>query len=294
MRILFIGAVKSSQVFLEKLIEMKEDIVAVVTNEDKGLNSDYVDLSHICANNSIEMLKVDNINDQCVIEFIRNSYPDVIYCFGFSQLLGKEIISIPPKGVVGFHPSKLPQNRGRHPLIWAIALGLKDTGSTFFYINEGVDEGEIISQRKVPVLYEDDAMTLYDRVLRISLTQIEEFTEKLKTEKIISVKQELLMGNYWRKRKKADGKIDWRMSSYSIYNLVRALSHPYVGAHFIHENKEIKVWKVKEKQIKGLENIEPGKIIDITEEKTIIIKTGDNCIELLDYDPVKLKVGDYL
>lgn len=294
MRILFIGAVKSSQFFLEKLIEMKEDIVGVVTNKDKGLNSDYVDLSYICANNSIEMLKVDNINDNCAIEFIRNSYPDVIYCFGFSQLLGKEIISIPPKGVVGFHPSKLPQNRGRHPLIWAIALGLKDTGSTFFYINEGVDEGKIISQRKVPVLYEDDAMTLYDRVLRISLTQIEEFTEKLKTEKIISVKQELLMGNYWRKRKKADGKIDWRMSSYSIYNLVRALSHPYVGAHFIHEDKDIKVWKAKEKQIKGLENIEPGKIIDITEEKTIIIKVGDNCIELLDYDQVKLKVGDYL
>lgn len=294
MRILFIGAVKSSQVFLKKLIEMEEDIVAVITNEDKGLNSDYVDLSYICANNSIEMLKVDNINDNCAIEFIRNSCPDVIYCFGFSQLLGEEIIAIPPKGVVGFHPSLLPQNRGRHPLIWAIALGLKDTGSTFFYIDNGVDEGNIISQEVVPIYYEDDAMTLYDRILGISLTQIEEFTEKLKTEKIIGVKQELRMGNYWRKRKKADGKIDWRMSSYSIYNLVRALSHPYVGAHFIHEDKEIKVWKVKEKQIKGLDNIEPGKIIEITDKKTIIVKTGDNCIELLDYDQVKLKVGDYL
>lgn len=89
-------------------------------------------------------------------------------------------------------------------------------------------------------------------------------------------------------------KIDWRMSSRSIYNLVRALTKPYVGAHFLFDNKEFKVWKVKEILREGFENIEPGKIIEVKANNNFIVKVGDNFIEVLECDKIEVKVGDYL
>lgn len=294
MKIFFIGTVKSSQVLLRKLIEMEEDIVGVVTSNNSTFNSDFVDLSSMCRESSIDYKMVDKINDRDVIEYIESKNPDIIYCFGFSQLLSKRIIDIPLKGVIGFHPTSLPLNRGRHPLIWAISLGLTETASTFFFINEGTDNGDIISQEMVPIYYNDDANDLYNRVLEIAQKQLEIFTNELKEEVIKRMKQDEAKVNYWRKRCKEDGRIDWRMSSYNIYNLVRALTHPYVGSHFEYKGKDIKVWKVEEKVVKGTDNIEPGKIIEALDDGSFIVKTGDNCIRVLDSDNIEIKVGDYL
>lgn len=106
-------------------------------------------------------------------------HPDIGFCFSWSQLIKKEIINLFPKGIVGFHPALLPQNRGRHPLIWALALDLSETASTFFLINEGADEGDIISQRLISISYEDDAKTLYDKVLDAAIEQQSELVESL-------------------------------------------------------------------------------------------------------------------
>ena len=60
-------------------------------------------------------------------------HPDLIICVGWSQILKSEILNIPKLGVIGFHPSKLPENRGKHPIIWSLVLGKKETASTFFH-----------------------------------------------------------------------------------------------------------------------------------------------------------------
>jgi methionyl-tRNA formyltransferase len=69
-------------------------------------------------------------------------------------------------GVAGYHPTKLPMNRGRHPLIWALALRLKNSVSTFFFMNEGADSGDILSQVDFKILYQDDAQSLYDKTIK--------------------------------------------------------------------------------------------------------------------------------
>ena len=68
---------------------------------------------------------------------------------GWSRIIGKELLAVPPKGIVGYHPAALPANRGRHPIIWALALGLKETASTFFFMDNGADSGPIISQKSL-------------------------------------------------------------------------------------------------------------------------------------------------
>ena len=90
------------------------------------------------------------------------------------KFIKKNILNLTPMGVLGFHPTKLPQNRGRHPLIWALALGLKKVPQHFF-MDEGADSGDILSQKDFDISHNDDAKTLYDKVVEIALEQIAQF-----------------------------------------------------------------------------------------------------------------------
>lgn len=283
-RIIFIGTVNFSQTILESLIANGGFVVGVITAEDKKINSDYFDLSVLCKENSIDCIKVVDINSADSKNWIRARNPDIIFCFGWSRLLKEEILQIPPLGVVGFHPASLPRNRGRHPLIWALALGLESTASTFFQMDANADSGEIISQVKVEIKYEDDAASLYAKVEKVAIIQVKEILTMLKTGNLTKVKQDSEISNIWRKRTQEDGKIDWRMSSRSIYNLVRALTKPYVGAHFSFLGTDYKVWKCKEYGKEEHSNLEPGKILHAKDGR-FVVKCGHGAIELVETEP---------
>lgn len=294
MKILFIGCVESSYRLLSELIYLNKSVVGVITKKKSDLNSDFIDISIICKNNGIPYQYAQNINDVESLEFIKNLAPDIGYCFGWSQLLKEQIINLFPMGVVGFHPAALPNNRGRHPIIWALALGLRETASTFFMINSGADEGDIVSQRKVVIDYNDDARILYGKILMAAVEQEIEFTDSFEKGTVEMIPQNLTEGNSWRKRGKEDGRIDWRMSSRSIYNLVRSLTRPYAGAHFVYNKEDYKVWKVQELEVSGLDNIEPGKVLAANDNGTIDVKVSDGAIRLIDFDKVQIKEGDYI
>ncbi len=298
MRILFIGTVIFSKAALEKLISMKVNIAGLICKKESGYNADFSDLRIIAEHNNIDYFYSEDINSQESLNFIKKTNPDIIFCFGWSQLLKKEILSIPAKGVVGFHPAKLPLNRGRHPIIWALFLDLKKTASTFFFMDEKADTGPILSQSEVLINEEDDALCLYNRIVETALLQIEEFLPKLKNNTFKTKTQVKESGNVWRKRDKLDGKIDWRMSSRGIYNLVRALTKPYIGAHCDINNQEYKIWKTKiiDDYYENISNLEPGKILFIDfQAKTFDVKTYDGVIRILKHDIYNLELlGKYL
>ena len=219
--------------------------------------------------------------------------PDIIFCFGWSSLIKKRILNIAHMGVVGYHPSKLPQNRGRHPLIWTLTLGLDKSASTFFFMDEGADSGDILSQIDFEVSYQDNARSLYDKVVAIALEQIERFIPQLESGDYPRYKQDDRLSNVWRKRGEPDGRIDFRMSSRSIYNLTRALSRPYVGAHIRYKGESIAIWKAQE--LDGLpQNIEPGRVVSVSRQ-SFVVKSSDGAIEVLEHDFKEMpKIGECL
>ena len=294
MKIILIGTVEFSKEMLRTLIENNFKIQAVITSSNSEINSDYSDLKPLCDKNDIPCHISDDINSNRTIELIKNYEADVIYCFGWSRLLKKDLISLPPLGVIGYHPAELPKNRGRHPIIWALVLGLKETASTFFIMNEEADTGDIVSQVKVKIDGNDNAKSLYKKLSSAAQEQVIEITNNLNQLDAIKVKQNNSKSNVWRKRSKKDGIIDWRMSAVSIHNLVRGLSRPYPGAHFEFMQKEYKVWETEVMKIENIQNIEPGKVLDISEDGKPIIMCGDQCIKLLQLDPINLNKGDYL
>ncbi len=123
MRIVFIDTVLFSKRALEKLISLKAEIACVFWEKTSNFHSDFADLSGVCEKHGISHVQTDDINSENNLKIIRELAPDIIFCFGWSFLLKADLLAIPPMGVVGFHPAALPANRGRHPLIWALALG---------------------------------------------------------------------------------------------------------------------------------------------------------------------------
>lgn len=293
MKIVFIGSVKFSETCLNKLIALKHPPMGVCTLEKSKFNSDHRDLTSICKKNNINVKYSPDINSKEIINWIKSLKPDIIFCFGWSRLIKEEILNIPKMGVVGYHPADLPRNRGRHPIIWSLALGLKRTASTFFFMDEKADSGDILSQEKINIEKNDNAQILYGKIEKVAIKQIEQFLPELESGEYKKIAQDNKISNTWRKRKKEDGRIDWRLTAESIHNLVRALSSPYPGAYFEFDSAIIKVWKT---QIvpDNKKNIEPGKILEIN-KNGIRVKTGSDSIVLIQTNPqIILQKGEYL
>jgi methionyl-tRNA formyltransferase len=266
----------------------------IITMESSAINSDFRSLVPLAEKYGIDYICTKNINDEETVGFAKSKAPEVIYCFGWSRLIGKELLNLPKYGVVGFHPAALPCNKGRHPIIWALVLGLKKTASSFFIMDEGADTGDIISQREIIIDDTDDAQDLYDKILEVAKEQVLTFTKEFAEDSIKPVKQDPNAGNAWRKRGRMDGQIDWRMSAHAIYNLVRGLTRPYVGADFVVGDQDVKVWKCSYEITDRFDNLEPGKIIKVNSKTDYIIKAYDGLVHILESDAVDLKEGDYL
>ena len=285
MKIVFIGNVDFSHHCLRFLLKNKGRVVGIVTTTATKNNSDYYDLSSTAVEHHIPVHYCKNINDRETIEWIREKLPDIILCFGFSQLIKSELLKIPPKGIIGVHPALLPQNRGRHPLIWALALGLKESGLTFFRMDEGADSGSILSQERFIIKDEDDATSLYIKIKELATKQISLFLPELISNTAKFVEQDPRYASYWRKRSRKDGIIDWRMSTSAITNMVRALTRPYSGAEFKYKEQTITVWKAEPHVEPVPLNIEPGKVIAITNNRPVI-KCYNGAIILTEYEPL--------
>lgn len=295
MRIFFLGTVDFSRAMLTCLLEIEEvEIVGVGTKSKSNFNSDHTDLSDIAKSKGIPFKYIKDVNQPHIVKWIQILHPDVIYCMGWSSLIKSELLKLCPLGVIGFHPALLPQNRGRHPLIWALVLGLKKTGTTFFKMNEGPDSGDILSQESFTIEGEDTAADLYKKMINSAARQVKCFTPKLATGDFELKKQNETLANHWRKRGKEDGRIDFRMSSQSIYNLVRALTIPYVGAHFDYLGKEYKVWKVELGPAQE-SNLEPGQILAIDPDNQLLVKTGDGSIWIRNHELDQIPdISEYL
>ena len=293
MKVVFIGTVDFSYHTLRSLISAEAEIAGVITKKQSKFNSDFKDLSQLCIKYDIDYKYVKNINHEKNIEWIASKEPDVIFCLGWSQILGAEVLKVPRHGVIGYHPAKLPNNRGRHPLIWALVLGLSETASTFFIMDEGADTGDIVSQKQILISENDNAKSLYDKIVKAGCGQVVEILENLKEGKLVRSPQDKEIGNYWRKRNEDDGRIDWRMSAKNINNLIKGLTRPYIGAHFLFKGLQVTVWESE--VIKNDElNIEPGKILSSL-PMGFIVKCGDHSILIKSHEPqINLLEGDYL
>ena len=297
MKIVIVGSV----IFSKDLILIRKKngckIDGIIGKKNSNYHSDFCDLVSYFKRKGYNCTYSKNINDKKTYLWLKKINPDLILCLGWSNLFKRKILKLPRLGVIGYHPADLPKNKGRHPIIWSLALGLKKVASTFFLMNEKADSGKIISKKYLIVKKDTYAAQLYNDLNKIAGLQLISILKKIqKNKKISTIKaiktDKKIKDNFWRKRNFEDGKIDWRMSAKNIYNLVRSLSKPYPGAHFFYNKKLIKLLETSIIIYKK-KNIEPGKILG-KYKKNPIIKCGDNALMLKKYYPkINFKKNSY-
>jgi methionyl-tRNA formyltransferase len=292
-RVAVIGCVQFSEVALETICQSNQvEVCLVITRSSSPINSDFRDLTEMASRYVADVLRLEGNDQAAMFERMASLNLDIIFCMGWSYLLKAPILNLPKYGVVGYHPAELPNNRGRHPLIWALALGLQETASTFFLMDEGADSGPILSQRSLPIDPDWYATELYLAMCSLAVEQLRNMLADWEKTFRAAVPQKEL-GNIWRKRGRADGEIDWRMSAESIRNLVRALARPYPGAHFVYDGRDVIVWQAELASCDA-PNLEPGKVLELDADR-YCVKCGRGAVWLTELSaPLQLKKGEYL
>lgn len=287
MRIVFVGAVDFSAHCLEEVLRRKSNVVGVFapSTDVSARASDRADLGPIAQRWGVPCHRFRRIGDAETVSLVRSLQPDVIFVFGLSQILPKELLQLAPLGCLGTHPALLPRNRGRHPLVWALVEGLTESGLTFFLLDDGVDSGDIVWQRAFQITEDDDAGSLYARVKDLASVAIGELLPLFEGGNVPRRPQDHALATYWRKRTERDGEIDWSRPVGSVHNLIRALARPYVGAHTFVGGDRVLAWQGRiHRGATPTRAAPPGEILDRT-DGGLLVRCGDaGTLELLEWE----------
>jgi methionyl-tRNA formyltransferase len=247
MNIAFVTCVKLGESCIRELINSKIKIKLIITlNDDIAVKkSGRIYLDNFCKKNHIQLLKIDNINDEIVMQNIKLMNIDWLFIIGWSQIAGKSLLKAPNKGCLGIHPTLLPEGRGRASIPWAILKNLKITGASLFKLDHGIDTGPIINQVQITINEKENANTLYNKIIKAHIFLIKKVAKNLLENNIIFRDQIEKKATYWPQRKPEDGQIDLNGSVYDAERLIRATTKPYPGAYYYDNNLKIKVWEAE-------------------------------------------------
>jgi len=286
-RIALVGAIGFSEYCLHELIACRANVVAVLNPGPTAarINHDYADLGPIARQAGIPFYRIGRMSDEATIDRVRRLAPDVIFVFGLSQLIPKDVLSIPIGGCIGTHPALLPRNRGRHPLIWALVEGLEESGLTFFYLDEGVDTGDVVWQARFRIGPDDDAGTLYTKVKHLAREGICELLPRIERGTIERRPQDHAVATYWRKRTEVDGEIVWD-STVRAHNLIRALTCPYPGAHTYFNGAKVRVWRSRVAELAQRAHRDHGGEVIGKSAGGVAVQCGDGVLQLTEVEGV--------
>jgi methionyl-tRNA formyltransferase len=245
LRVVLIGAVDSTRVALEALIEAQCPPALLITlpTERSGMHSDFVDLAPLARRHGVPVVAAVNVNKDEIVEQVKEIGPDFLFVIGWSRLVGQKLCDCAAKGVLGYHPAPLPKGRGRSALAWTILLGMRETAGSLFWIDDGVDAGPIAAQAHFPLSPRIDLPELYAQHMDALDKMLRGLIGELKAGRLPAEVQDDSEATYFALRRPEDGRIDWSAGAASIDLLVRAVTRPYPGAFTIYGGQRMIIWR---------------------------------------------------
>jgi methionyl-tRNA formyltransferase len=156
--------------------------------------------------------------------------PDIIFSFYYRAMIPSAVLALAPLGAFNMHGSLLPQFRGRAPTNWAVLMGATETGATLHQMVAQADAGAIVDQSAVPILPDDTAEQVFDKVTVAAEQVLWRCLPALMNGTAPRLNNDITQGSYFGGRKPEDGRIDWTQAAAQVYNLIRAVAPPYPGA----------------------------------------------------------------
>lgn len=249
MKIVFMGTPDFAKGVLESLYESgRHKLTAVVTQPDKpkGRSDKLIacPVKEYAASKGIPVLQPVRIRNEEEIERLREYEADIFIVAAFGQILPKEILEMPKYGCINVHASLLPKYRGAAPIQWVIADGEKITGVTIMQMNEGLDTGDIITQKEVAISEDETGESLFDKLMLEGAGLLLDTLDMIESGTAVRIPQDDSKSTYAKMIKKEMGLIDFSKSAKSIECLVRAFT-PWPGGFTYYNGKIMKVKKCK-------------------------------------------------
>ena len=245
LRIVFFGTPEFAVTALQAMINARLQVVAVVTAPDKpagrGLSLHQTPVKVAALEAGIPVLQPEKLKSPEFLDELKALHADIQVVVAF-RMLPELVWNMPPMGTINVHASLLPQYRGAAPINWAIINGEKETGVTTFRLKHEIDTGNLLLQERVPILPEDNAGSLYTKLMHAGAALLVTTLEGLAADQITPFAQpEKLSLAHAPKIFKEDTRINWSRHAIQVHNFIRGMS-PYPGAFTLLGDKTLKVF----------------------------------------------------
>jgi len=302
MKIIFMGTPDFARAALEKIIDAGHEVVLVVTQPDKPKGrSGELQVSDVkaCAlEHGIPVFQPVRIKLPENVAELKKYEADIYVVAAFGQILSQEILDIPKFGCVNIHASLLPKYRGAAPIQQAIIDGEEKTGVTIMQMAAGMDTGDILIQREIPIDHDETGGGLFDKLSVLGGELIVDALPMIEKGELTPIPQEEEKATKCGKLSKDMGKIDFSKDAKSVRNLIRGLN-PWPSAFTSLNGKMLKIWKAEVVEKPGDEcatDIKPGEIAAVNKD-SFIVKTGTDYLEVLEIQlegKKRMPVKDFL
>jgi len=245
MILVFCGTPRFAVPTLEKLVEAGHSVPLVVTQPDRprgrGMEMAFSPVKEAALRLALPVIQPDKIK---VNEGFRAQLSalkaDAIIVVGYGRIIPQWMIDLPRFGNLNLHASLLPKYRGAAPIQWAIASGESVTGVTTMRIDAGLDTGDILLQRELPIAADDTAETLGPKLAAVGAELIVETLRGLENGDVHAVAQEHLRASLAPILRKEDGRIDFHRTAAEIYNRLRGFQ-PWPGAYTLYKGRAFQI-----------------------------------------------------
>lgn len=228
---------------LDALISRGSRVLAVFTHRDNPEEKIWFrSVAQLARQRGIPVHTPDSVNTPEWIARLREMKPDIIFSFYYRNMICQEILDIPHLGAFNLHGSLLPKYRGRVPINWAVLNGEIRTGATLHHMVKRPDAGDIVDQEAVPIGPRDTARDVFIKVTAAARRVLERSLDAIRQGRAPRRPQDESQASYFGGRKPEDGRIDWYADGARIFNLIRALTHPYPGAFTDVDGRRFHVW----------------------------------------------------
>ena len=285
MRLIFLGTPEFAVPSLQRLGESRHEIAAVVTNPDRprgrGRQPRPPPVKEAAAEFGLGVLQPESPQDPDLIDQLRALQPDLLAVVAFS-ILPPELLAIPRCGAVNLHPSLLPAYRGAAPIVWAVIRGERETGITTFLLDQRVDAGGILLQRRTPVGPDETAGELEARLREAGADLLVETVDRLEEGTVQPRPQDEAGRTRAPKLSREDGRIDWNRTAETVRNHIRG-TNPVPGAFTELGQGTLKVHRarVAETRLTGA----PGTVLECDPRTGLVVATRDGAVLLTELQP---------
>jgi methionyl-tRNA formyltransferase len=279
MRIIFMGYHNIGYACLQALIglgrELGDEIVAVVTHaDDPRENIWFAPVAQLAFDHHLPVYQPADPNDPDFVAAMQALQPDWLFSCYYRHMLKQPLLDLPRLGALNLHGSLLPRYRGRCPVNWVLVHGETETGVTLHYMEAKADQGDIVGSQRVPITYEDTALTLFAKMTAAAQDLFREAYPLLRAGTAPRLSQDHRQASYYGGRTPADGLIDWRHAALQTYNLVRAVTHPYPGAFTFFQGRKLLVWAGQIMAAPVAGPAEPGQVTAAVPGEGLLVATG--------------------